>query len=166
MAFGGENAESYYDEGLTALMKGDVAHAEEYFTRAIQMDRTLVVGESLGAVPDAVPMVPLAADLARRQKALRLTPSANSTTLQLDLRKDTHRERSLLFHRLLLIEVPWARPADSASRKNRSLISFIDTESVSSSNFKVLIATCRLILGSLPRYTIPMAPRPNSFWIS
>jgi tetratricopeptide (TPR) repeat protein len=43
MAFGGENAESYYDEGLTALMKGDVAHAEEYFTRAIQMDHTLIV---------------------------------------------------------------------------------------------------------------------------
>jgi hypothetical protein len=80
------------------------------------VDRTLVVGESLGAVPDGVPMVPLAADLARRQKALRLTPSATSTTIQLDLRKDTHRERSLLFHRLLLIDVPWALPADSASR--------------------------------------------------
>jgi hypothetical protein len=80
------------------------------------VDRTLVVGEALGAVPDAVPMVPLAADLARRQKTLRLAPSATSTTLQLDLRKDTHRERSLLFHRLMLIDVPWARPAESTSR--------------------------------------------------
>jgi len=78
--------------------------------------RTLVVGEALGAVPDEVPMVPLAADLARRQKALRLTPSAISTTLQLDLRKDAHRERSLLFHRLLLIGVPWAQQAESTSR--------------------------------------------------
>lgn len=80
------------------------------------VDRALVVGAALGSVPDAVPVVPLAADLARRQKALRLTPSPVSSTLQLDLRKDTHRERSLLFHRLLLIGVPWARPAESGSR--------------------------------------------------
>jgi hypothetical protein len=80
------------------------------------VDRTLVVGEALGTVPESVPMVPLAADLARRQKTLRLVPSATSTTVQLDLRKDMHRERSLLFHRLLLIDVPWAQPAELTSR--------------------------------------------------
>ena len=80
------------------------------------VDRALVVGESLGAVPDAVPMVPLAADLARRQRSLRLKPSAVVTSLELDLRKESHRERSLLLHRLLLIDVPWARPAESTTR--------------------------------------------------
>jgi protein O-GlcNAc transferase len=40
MAFGGDNAESYYDEGVTALMKGDVAQAVTFFQRAIQLDRT------------------------------------------------------------------------------------------------------------------------------
>lgn len=40
MAFGGENAESYHDEGLTAMMKGDVAAAVQFFTRAIQLDNS------------------------------------------------------------------------------------------------------------------------------
>lgn len=43
MAFGGENAESYYDEGLTASMKGDLEFAVQCFTRAIEMDKTFVV---------------------------------------------------------------------------------------------------------------------------
>lgn len=43
MAFGGENAESYYDEGLTAFMKGDFKQAIDHFLRAIKMDPTLVV---------------------------------------------------------------------------------------------------------------------------
>ncbi len=38
MAFGGENAESYHDEGLTAMMRGDLSHAVQFFTRAIQFD--------------------------------------------------------------------------------------------------------------------------------
>jgi hypothetical protein len=78
--------------------------------------RALVVGEALGTVPDAVPMVPLAVDLARRQRSLRLQPSAASKVLELDLRRESHRERSLLFHRLLLVDVPWARPAEQTSR--------------------------------------------------
>jgi hypothetical protein len=80
------------------------------------VDRALIVGEALGTVPDAVPMVPLAADLTRRQRALRLKPSAAISVMELDLRKDTHRERSLLFHRLLLLDIPWARPAEQTSR--------------------------------------------------
>jgi len=42
MAFGGDNAESYYDEGLTASMRGDVAQAIDFFERAIRMDNSLV----------------------------------------------------------------------------------------------------------------------------
>jgi hypothetical protein len=80
------------------------------------VERALVVGDALGEVPDAVPVVPLAADLARRQRALRLKPSATPAVLALDLRKELHRERSLLFHRLLLLGVPWARPADHTGR--------------------------------------------------
>lgn len=42
MAFGGENAESYYDEGLTAFMKGDVEAAARFLVRAIQLDRSML----------------------------------------------------------------------------------------------------------------------------
>ncbi|MBN2309973.1 MAG: tetratricopeptide repeat protein [Candidatus Hydrogenedentes bacterium] len=38
MPFSGENAESYYDDGLTASMKGDWARAARCFEKAIQLD--------------------------------------------------------------------------------------------------------------------------------
>ncbi len=38
MAFGGENAESYYDDGLTAAMKGDIKQAVTCFKKAIELD--------------------------------------------------------------------------------------------------------------------------------
>ncbi len=40
MAFGGETAESYYDEGITASMKGDLRKAIEHFQRAAELDNT------------------------------------------------------------------------------------------------------------------------------
>ena len=40
MAFGGEDAESYYDEGLTASMRGDMARAIQHLEKAIQLDNT------------------------------------------------------------------------------------------------------------------------------
>ena len=43
MAFGGENAESYYDEGLTAVMKGDIKRAIEFFMHAIKLDSSFVM---------------------------------------------------------------------------------------------------------------------------
>lgn len=41
MAFGGETAESYYDEGLTASMKGDLRAAITHFEKAIQLDNSM-----------------------------------------------------------------------------------------------------------------------------
>ena len=38
MAFGGETAESYYDDGLTALMRGEIRQAVGCFERAIELD--------------------------------------------------------------------------------------------------------------------------------
>ncbi|NUM55897.1 MAG: tetratricopeptide repeat protein [Candidatus Hydrogenedentes bacterium] len=43
MAFGGENAESYYDDGLTASKKGDLKKAIECFERAIRLDSSYAV---------------------------------------------------------------------------------------------------------------------------
>jgi tetratricopeptide (TPR) repeat protein len=42
MAFGGESAEAYYDDGLTASMKGEVERAIGLFRRAIELDNSLV----------------------------------------------------------------------------------------------------------------------------
>ncbi len=38
MPFGGENAESYYDDGLTASMRGQLDEAVRYFEKALQLD--------------------------------------------------------------------------------------------------------------------------------
>ncbi|MFP4500196.1 MAG: tetratricopeptide repeat protein [Candidatus Hydrogenedentota bacterium] len=38
MAFGGDNAESYYDEGITASMRGDYTLAIDFFQKAVQCD--------------------------------------------------------------------------------------------------------------------------------
>ncbi|GEE03271.1 hypothetical protein nbrc107696_37170 [Gordonia spumicola] len=75
--------------------------------------RDLVVGSDIGAVPDAAPMVPLAADLQRHQKRCRLKPAAHSQTVTLDLRTDSGRARSTLLHRLVVLGVDWGEPADA-----------------------------------------------------
>jgi hypothetical protein len=77
----------------------------------------LFVGEALGAVPDETPMVPLARDLEKQQKKLRLKPGAAEQVVTLDLRTESHRGRSHLLHRLQLIGVPWGDPVDSGRTK-------------------------------------------------
>jgi hypothetical protein len=69
--------------------------------------RTLVVGEVLGAVPENASTVPLAQDVAREQRRLRLQPEAVERVLDLDLRKENDLARSRLLHRLALLDVPW-----------------------------------------------------------
>ena len=77
--------------------------------------RRLVVGERLGGVPDDMPAVPLARDLAAQQRTCRLKPEALERALDLDLRKETDLGRSRLLHRLRVIGVPWGEP--DASRR-------------------------------------------------
>lgn len=67
----------------------------------------LLVGDVLGSVPDDTPMVPLQQDLTREQKRLKLKPEATWRDLDLDVRKETDRERSYLLHRLVLLGIPW-----------------------------------------------------------
>lgn len=71
--------------------------------------KKLVMGERMGEVPEEAPQVPLARDLAALQKRLRLPPEASHKDIDLDLRKPTDRERSLLLHRLNLLNIPWGR---------------------------------------------------------
>jgi hypothetical protein len=72
----------------------------------------LMVGDALGRVPAATPMVPLARDLERLQKRLKLKPSASETMIVVDLRTDSQRQRSQLLHRLRLLGVPWGTQVD------------------------------------------------------
>ena len=76
----------------------------------------LAVGETLGTVPEGLPSVPLAQDLAATQKRLRLKPEATSRELTLDLREENDLARSQLLHRLTLLNIPWGSAAQSAAQ--------------------------------------------------
>lgn len=69
--------------------------------------RQLVVGRAIGSVPDDAPQVPLARDLAKRQRTARMRPDADDHTLELDLRTPNGLRRSHLLHQLTAIGVPW-----------------------------------------------------------
>jgi len=67
----------------------------------------LELGRDMGTVASAVPAVPLAEDLRRLQKSLRLRPEPAPKVVSLDLRTPRGRQRSLLLHRLGLLNIPW-----------------------------------------------------------
>jgi hypothetical protein len=76
------------------------------------LSSALVIGDRIGHVPDATPMVPLARDLAAEQRRCRLRPDGAARTLELDLRRHLDRERSRVLHRLGLLDVPWGVQAE------------------------------------------------------
>ena len=78
------------------------------YDQALELiDRRLVVGDVIGAVPPSTPMVALAADLTAQQRRLRLKPEPTIRYLDLDLRREIDLGRSRLLHRLDLLDVPW-----------------------------------------------------------
>jgi hypothetical protein len=81
------------------------------------IERKLIVGQRLGRVPDAVPMVPLQRDLAAHQKSLRMKVSADEAVLDLDQRKENDLARSHLLHRLRLLGVEWGELQDDQRQR-------------------------------------------------
>jgi hypothetical protein len=73
------------------------------------IEERLVIGTDVGQIDDAVPQMPLAADLARQQRRLKLKPEGLDREAALDLRSDAGLAKSLLLHRLNLLNVPWGR---------------------------------------------------------
>ncbi|GAB3051999.1 DUF5682 family protein [Intrasporangium mesophilum] len=98
---------------LTDAAQAVLAEGSDLPLRLI--DRTLVIGEQLGQVPDSTPMVPLASDLARQQKSLRLKVSPTSAVIQLDLRREAQLARSVLLHRLSILDVRWGTQTDAGA---------------------------------------------------
>lgn len=71
------------------------------------IDRELVIGDAIGEVPDDAPQVPLARDVAAQQRKVRLKPSADAQTVELDVRTPNGRNRSVLLHRMRALGVSW-----------------------------------------------------------
>lgn len=112
-------------ETLAALRRRPLAGLSEVqdATRAVLCDGSalmldfvtseLVVGQALGTVDPDVPTVPLEADLIKQCRRLRIRREPAPRRHDLDLRKPTDRSRSVLFHRLRVLELGWIRPAES-----------------------------------------------------
>jgi hypothetical protein len=88
------------DAALAVLCEGDSLQLE-------LIQRRLVIGERLGAVPQRTPGVPIARDVAASQRRLRLPPEPQAREIDLDLRREIDLERSRLLHRLGLLGVDW-----------------------------------------------------------
>lgn len=85
---------------LSVLCRGEEAPLALIRTR-------LEIGEALGEVPAETPTIPLQRDLEAKQKSLRLKPTTEIKTLELDLRNDMDRARSRLLRQLLVLKIDW-----------------------------------------------------------
>jgi hypothetical protein len=101
-------------EEVTESARAVLCEGSDLLTALIQ--RRLVVGERLGAVPAATPMMPLQRDLHDQQRRLRLRPEASPRDYDLDLRKPNDLARSHLLHRLALLGVRWGTPREGRTR--------------------------------------------------
>ncbi|MBN1988246.1 MAG: hypothetical protein JW783_02465 [Bacteroidales bacterium] len=78
--------------------------------------KELIIGSKLGRVPEELPKVPLQEDFEQNLKSLRLKLTAEQKQYDLDLRKEIDLGRSILFFRLEVLGIPWARRTVSRSK--------------------------------------------------
>ncbi|MGJ4950956.1 DUF5682 family protein [Bradyrhizobium sp. HKCCYLS20291] len=90
------------EASLATLCEGEIAPFR-------LIEQQLIIGQRVGEIDDSVPQMPLAADLARWQRKLKLKPEALDSDIALDLRSEAGLAKSQLLHRLALIQVPWGR---------------------------------------------------------
>ncbi|CAL74756.1 conserved hypothetical protein [Bradyrhizobium sp. ORS 278] len=96
--------------GLAEMREASLATLCEGETALFRLiEQQLIIGQRVGEIDDSVPQMPLAADLARWQRKLKLKPEALDSDIALDLRSDAGLAKSQLLHRLALIQVPWGR---------------------------------------------------------
>lgn len=95
--------------GLEELNEATLAvlcNGEEILLQLIREE--LIVSDKIGQVPNEVPKPPLLQDVEKTQKRLRVPAEAGVKDVTLDLREPLQLERSIFFHRLLLIDIQWA----------------------------------------------------------
>jgi hypothetical protein len=76
----------------------------------------LLIGDRLGILPEGLPALPLQQDIDATIRRLRLKPAASVTPLELDLRDDGGRARSIFLHRLHALAIPWGRKEQSRGK--------------------------------------------------
>lgn len=80
------------------------------------LTKKLLVGDRLGELPEDLPALPLQQDIDATIRRLRLKPTASITPLELDLREEGGRARSVFLHRLLALEIHWGEKQQARSK--------------------------------------------------
>jgi Family of unknown function (DUF5682) len=93
----------------TVLCFGDTAPMQ-------LIHQQLIINDRLGQVPSDTPQVPLQQDLQKLIKKLRLKQEPITKALELDLRNANDLDRSKLFHRLNLLDIPWGTTQRTSSK--------------------------------------------------
>lgn len=73
------------------------------------LNKGLIIGNKIGAIPDSSPQSPLQIDFEKQCKSLRLKSTEGETTLTLDLRKPLDLNKSIFLHRLMILGVDWGK---------------------------------------------------------
>jgi hypothetical protein len=73
------------------------------------INQELTIADCIGSVPDDIPKVPIQEDFEKIIKTLRLPLLPHDKQYDLDLRKDGDLQRSILLHRLELLDIPWGK---------------------------------------------------------
>ncbi|QHS61681.1 DUF5682 family protein [Chitinophaga agri] len=92
-------------EELNEATLSVLCNGEEILLQLI--NDALIVSNTIGEVPSDIPRPPLQTDIEKLQKKLRLPQTADYKDYVLDLRKDTDLERSILLHRLEMLDIQW-----------------------------------------------------------
>jgi hypothetical protein len=104
--------------GIEELREAAVAVLCEGAPKPLELiDRRLVIGDVLGAVPAMVAVPPLKADFEAQARSCRLERSTEERPLELDLREAAHLRKSHLLHRLALLGIPWGHLQEAPSGK-------------------------------------------------
>ncbi|WP_207420354.1 DUF5682 family protein [Desertivirga brevis] len=78
--------------------------------------RDLIVGKEQGEVPEGAPQVPIQRDLEQQVKGMRLKLAIEDKVISLDLRESSGLQKSILFHRLLVLDIPWAKQQNTSGK--------------------------------------------------
>lgn len=115
--------EELEESALSVLCSGESSQLE-------LIREQLIIGERVGSVPEDIPVPPLQKDIESLLKSTRLKSywgkegkywlkaTKDNAYGYIDLRKDSDREKSLLLHRLLVLDIPWGkqRPTSELTR--------------------------------------------------
>lgn len=121
--FGGETAESYYDEGLTAIVKGDVMRAGRCFKKAIELDDSFMAAHhQLAKCYVHIGQVERAVGILRRVVAAkpRLIPA--KLDLAYALLEQGHQEEA----RKLFLDITEAQPNNARATLGLANVCFME----------------------------------------